>query len=231
MRLKTAKMPAMIPTTAPVISLVTFAMTSVLASSISSRMRSVAVSVISWIAWPSSEVSVFVCHGSVEDPLEDARRDERAGEGGADQHLGALSRPDGLLGDRSRGDSRRSLRSRRPWRRPPLACGRPRRGRGRPSRAAAAPCARASPRSWSRPRPRRARGPTSSSARRASVIARFSRSSAPRTSLSVVAWVSSSLIREDLPRRPGAKSVPPRARSRPRRAPRAPRAAPPTSGA
>ena len=72
MRPKTAKMPAMIPTTAPVSSFVPLSKTSVLASSISSRMRSVAVSVISWIAWPSSEVSVLFVAMLVEDPLEDA---------------------------------------------------------------------------------------------------------------------------------------------------------------
>src|SRR5918997_2494143 len=85
----TAKMPAATPTPAPLPSLLAFSVISVLASSISSRISSEAFSVTSWIAWPSSEVSVLFAM-SVEDALEDLGDDERACEGGADQHLGAL---------------------------------------------------------------------------------------------------------------------------------------------
>src|SRR5918997_5294529 len=82
-------MPATIPTTAPLISLVTFSITSVLASSISSRMSSDALSVTSWIACPRSDVSVSLAM-SVEDALEDAGDEERAHEGGAHEYLWAL---------------------------------------------------------------------------------------------------------------------------------------------
>ena len=82
-----------------------------------------------------------------------------------------------------------------------------------------------------RPRPRRApwRPPPRRAARRS--VARFSRSSAPRASLSAVVWVSSSLIPGDLPRRRGAKSAAPTFESPRRRGRRARPAGPPTSGA
>ena len=82
-------MPATIPTTAPLMSLVTFSVISALASSISSRTSSDARSETSWIARPSSEVDGLVGH-SVHQSLEDAGEHEGAGEGGADQDLGAV---------------------------------------------------------------------------------------------------------------------------------------------
>src|SRR5918998_2068207 len=110
----TAKMPAATPTPAPLPSLLAFSVISVLASSISSRIRSEAFSVTSWIAWPRSEVSVLLAM-SVEDALEDLGDDERAPERRADQHLGALRGgrqlvDAGQAGDR--GGGRRVLRLR-----------------------------------------------------------------------------------------------------------------------
>src|ERR687897_642413 len=88
------------PTTAPFASFVTFSVISVLASSISSRISSEAFSEISWTAWPRSEVGGWLSAMSVEDPLEDARDEERADERGADHHLGALRRLGQLVGPR-----------------------------------------------------------------------------------------------------------------------------------
>src|SRR5918994_77308 len=89
MRAKTANTPATIPTTAPLTSLVTFSVISAFASSISSRTSSEARSETSWIAWASSDVG-FSSAMSVHQPLQDAGEDEGAGEGGADEDLGAL---------------------------------------------------------------------------------------------------------------------------------------------
>src|SRR5829696_3372762 len=68
-------------------SLVTFSVISVLARAISSRTRSCAFSVTCWTASPSSDG-----RGSViaRDGPEDLREQERAGERGADEQLGAV---------------------------------------------------------------------------------------------------------------------------------------------
>src|SRR5215211_1136925 len=86
MRAKTAKMPATVPTAAPLASLVAFSVISALASAISSRTSSEARSETSWTARPSSDV-VWSSGMSVHQPLEDAGKDEGAGEGGADEDL------------------------------------------------------------------------------------------------------------------------------------------------
>ena len=73
------KTPAAAPIAAPLARPVTFSVTSALASAISSRTSSEAFSVTSWIAFASSDV---VWSGIlVDQPLEDAGDQERAGEG------------------------------------------------------------------------------------------------------------------------------------------------------
>src|SRR5215218_9096349 len=84
-------MPATIPTTAPLTSLVTFSVISALASSISSRTSSEARSETSWTARPSSDVE-WSSATSVHQPLEDPGEQERAGEGGPHEDLGAFRR-------------------------------------------------------------------------------------------------------------------------------------------
>src|SRR3954447_16837100 len=102
MRPAMAKIPATIPTTAPLTSRQTFAVISAFARAISSRTRSCAFSVTSWTARPSSDVLLSAM--SVEELLEDAPQQERADEGRAGLDLGPLHgallarRPGGLRG-------------------------------------------------------------------------------------------------------------------------------------
>ena len=100
----TRKIPAAIPTPAPLASTTAFWLISALASSISSWMRICARSVISWIAWPifvSSPCaaswrarisSVLMAMSVAPETLEDDRRDEPAGERGADEDLRPVGR-------------------------------------------------------------------------------------------------------------------------------------------
>src|SRR5215207_6788833 len=78
MRANRAKTPATMPTTAPLMSLETFSLSSAFASAIFSRTSST--------ARPSSDI----CGGSVDKALQHPREDERARERGADHHLGAI---------------------------------------------------------------------------------------------------------------------------------------------
>src|SRR4051812_10291535 len=96
----------------PRISFWTLAVISACASAISSRTSSCIFSVTSWMALPSSETcgSVIGARGGADQASEQ----EGAGEGGAHEHLGALSR--GLGGRRGPGGlgrGRRGLGARR----------------------------------------------------------------------------------------------------------------------
>src|ERR1700746_3017600 len=95
MRPASTNTPAAAPTAAPLARPVSFCVTSALASAISSRTSSDAFSLTTWMAWPSSDVSWSVMGLSVEDALQDAGGQERAGEGQAGLDLRAL---EGALG-------------------------------------------------------------------------------------------------------------------------------------
>src|SRR3954452_24819334 len=99
-----AKIPAAAPMAAPRASWVSFAVTSTLASSISSRTRSWARSETSWIAWAMlvlspcaaswrARISSVLMAMSVPSEMpQDERGHEPAGEGGADEDLRAVGR-------------------------------------------------------------------------------------------------------------------------------------------
>ena len=96
-------MPAAMPTTAPLTSFVTFSVTSRLGELDLLADESCARSVMSWTAWPSSDVVVWSSGHVSRRALEDAGEDERAGERGADEDLGALGRRRRLVDDRRAG--------------------------------------------------------------------------------------------------------------------------------
>ena len=182
-------MPATIPTTAPLISLVTFSVTSALASSISSRTSSERRlgDVLDRLAELGGVGVGSPCQSKIRLRMRatrnapaKARADEHLA--GAGRPVGSLSAPPGCRRRRRPATCRCGVGSSRARRVLALPL-RPRRAAARPSRAARAPCGRASrpprsPASASAARPSRG----SSSARRASVSATFSRSSAPRAS-------------------------------------------------
>src|SRR3954470_17296589 len=99
-----AKIPAAAPMAAPRASWVSFAVTSTLASSISSRTRSWARSETSWIAWAMRVLSpcdaswrariflVLMGMAGHSELAQDDRRNEPAGERGADEDLRAVGR-------------------------------------------------------------------------------------------------------------------------------------------
>src|SRR4051794_16896802 len=99
-----AKIPAAAPTAAPRASCVSFAVTSTLASSISSRTRICARSETSWMAcamlvlspsaasWRARISSVLMAMSVAPEMAQDERGHEPAGEGGADEDLRAVGR-------------------------------------------------------------------------------------------------------------------------------------------
>src|SRR4051794_4157673 len=111
------KRPATIATTVPLPSLVNFAVTSALASSISSRTMTVVRSATS-----PSVVTMFSGVGSVGTAPDQVGEDDAADEGGADEDLGMTfderrRRADGI-GDAFEGGGRdvgRDRRGRRAW--------------------------------------------------------------------------------------------------------------------
>src|SRR4051812_34337248 len=87
----------------------TLSVSSAFASAISSRTRSCTFSVTSWIASPRSDGLGSVI--AARDRSEDLGEQERACEGGADQHLGLVLRRRGEAGLRPGGLRRRRGRS------------------------------------------------------------------------------------------------------------------------
>src|SRR3954454_794122 len=82
--------PAAAPTARPLARPLAFSLSSACASAISSRTSSETFSLTSWIDLPRSDVSWSAIRPLVEDPLEDARRQEGAAEREPGPHLGAL---------------------------------------------------------------------------------------------------------------------------------------------
>src|SRR4051812_44953798 len=96
------------PITAPLMSLVTFWVSSAFARAISSRMRSCAFSVTSWTAWPSWEVSWSGAKGP-----QDFRQDKGCGERDPHLDLGAVA--ERQIGERVAGRCAVGLRGAGGW--------------------------------------------------------------------------------------------------------------------
>src|SRR3954470_19333254 len=126
--------PAATPTPMPLARPLTFSLSSACASASSSRTSSETFSLTSWIDLPRSDVSWSAIRFLVEDPLEDARRQEGAAEREPGPYLGALQhalRRRGALAAevcpaaRRRRRDRRRIRVRAEARRGDVAAGEP----------------------------------------------------------------------------------------------------------
>src|SRR3954453_532966 len=127
--------PAATPTPMPLARPLTFSLSSACASASSSRTSSETFSLTSWIDLPRSDVSWSAIRFLVEDPLEDARRQEGAAEREPGPYLGALEhalRRRGALAAevwpaarRRRRRDRRRIRVRAEARRGDVAAGEP----------------------------------------------------------------------------------------------------------